>query len=147
MANSAGICVSFKSEILTKVHNLNSDSLKAALFLTAASPSITPSSATTYGAISSQELSSSGYTAGGVAVSNGTVATSGTVAYWTPTANWSWTAITASTPGIDCAVIYNTTASNKCVAVFTFGAQTITAGNFTLTMPTNDSTNALVRLN
>ena len=144
MANSAGICVSFKKEILTKVHNIDSDSLKVALFTYNASTAVTPSSFTTYAAVSASEVSSSGYTAGGLAVTNGTTATSGTVAYWTPTANWSWTSVTID---CDCAGIYNTTASNKGVAVFTFGRQQITAGNFTLTMPTNDSTNALIRLN
>jgi hypothetical protein len=43
-------------------------------------------------------------------------------------------------------LLYNSTQSNQAVAAFTFGSQTITAGNLTITMPTNDSTNALLRL-
>jgi len=53
--------------------------------------------------------------------------------------------VTLST-AFDCVFIYNSTQSNKAVSVHTFGSQTITAGTFTLTMPTNDSTNALLRL-
>jgi hypothetical protein len=43
-------------------------------------------------------------------------------------------------------LLYNSTQANKAVAVYTFGSQTITAGNFTLTMPSNTTTTALVRL-
>ena len=139
MANTAGVCTSFKAEILTKVHNLNADSYKMALYQTTAN--LAPSTFTAYSA--TNEVSSSNYTAGGLAVTNGTVATSGAVAYWTPTANLSWTTVTFTT---DCAAMYNTSASNKAVALFTFGAQSITAGNFSLTMPTNDSVNGLIRL-
>jgi hypothetical protein len=138
MANSAGICTSFKSELLTKTHNINSDTLKMALYQTTATigPSTTAYTAT-------GEVSSANYTAGGATVTNGTVATSGTTAYWTPGANITWTTVSFTT---DCALLYNTTATNKAIASFTFGTQTISAGNFTLTMPTNDSTNALIRL-
>ena len=138
MANSAGIATSFKAEVLQAVHNLNSHSLKMALYLTTATIS---ASTTAYSA--TNEVSSSNYTAGGNAVTNGTVSTSGTTAIWTPTANISWTTVSFTT---DCAFLYNTSASNKAIGAFTFGAQTVAAGNFTLTMPTNDASNALVRI-
>lgn len=139
MANTAGICTSFKSEILTATHNLNSHTFKLALYQTSATvgPATTVYSAT-------GEVSSSNYSSGGAAVTDGTVATSGTTAYWTPTANVSWTTVSFTT---DCALLYNTSASNKAVASFTFGAQTVAAGNFTLSMPTNDASNALIRIN
>lgn len=138
MANSAGVCTSWKSEVLQAVHNMNSHSFKMALYQTTATvgPATSAYSAT-------NEVSSAGYTAGGAAVTNGTVSTSGTTAIWTPAANISWTGVTFTT---DCAFLYNTSAANKAVASFTFGAQTVTAGNFTLTMPTNDATNALIRI-
>jgi hypothetical protein len=138
MANSAGMCTSFKAEVLTATHNLNSHSLKMALYQTTASvgPSTTAYSST-------NEVSSANYTAGGAAVTNGTVSTSGTTAIWTPGANISWTTVTFTT---DCAFLYNTSAGNKAIASFTFGSQTVTAGNFTLTMPTNDASNALIRI-
>lgn len=139
MANTAGICTSFKAELPIEGHNLNSDSIKAALYLTTATvgPSTTAYSAT-------NEVSSANYTAGGAAVTNGTVATSGTTAYWTPAANLSWSNVTITT---DCALFYNTSNSNKAICSCTFSTQTVSAGNFTLTMPTNDASNALIRIN
>ena len=50
------------------------------------------------------------------------------------------------TTAFDCVFLYNSTQSNKAISAHTFGAQTITAGNFTLTMPTNDASNALIRI-
>ena len=95
--------------------------------------------------------SGSGYTAGGVTVTNATAPTSSNtsatagVAYWTPSASFSWSAMTVTT-AFDAVLVYNSTQSNKAVSVHTFGSQTITSGTFTLTMPTNDTTNALLRL-
>jgi hypothetical protein len=86
------------------------------------------------------------YTAGGVAVTNGTApATSGTTAYWTPSASITFTNVTLST-AFDAVLVYNSTQSNKAVSVHTFGSQTVTAGTFTLTMPTNDASTGLIRL-
>ncbi len=62
-----------------------------------------------------------------------------------PTAPFAWTTVTLAT-AFDTVLVYNSTQSNKAVSVHTFGSQTITAGNFSLTMPTNDATNALIRL-
>ena len=126
--------------MLTKTHNLDSDSLKMALYVTTATYD---ASTQTYS--STGEVSGTNYSAGGAAVTNGTTATSGTTAYWTPGASVTWSTVTLST-AFDAALLYNTTASNKAIAVFTFSSQTVTAGNFTLTMPTNDASNALIRL-
>jgi hypothetical protein len=148
MANSAGICTSFKVEMLNGIHafgtsvvrgGTGADSYKMALYQTTATigPSTTAYTAT-------GEVSSTNYTAGGAAVTNGTAPTSsGTTAFWTPSANISWTTVSFTT---DCALLYNSTQSNKSVASFTFSSQTVTSGNFTLTMPTNDSSNALIRI-
>ena len=150
MANSQAMCTSFKTEILSGIHAFGTsvvrastaaDTLKAALYLASASQG---AGTTAYGV--SGEVSGTNYTAGGVTVTNATAPTStGTTAYWTPSASFSWTNVTLST-SFDCALVYNSTQSNKAISVHTFGAQTVTAGNFTLTMPTNDATNALVRL-
>ena len=95
--------------------------------------------------------SGSGYTAGGTTVTNGTAptatnssSTAGT-AYWTPTASFSWSALTVTT-AFDAVLIYNSSQSNKAVSVHTFGSQTITSGTFTLTMPSNTTSTALLRL-
>jgi len=101
-------------------------------------------STTTYS--TTGEVTGTGYTAGGVAVTNAVAPTSsGTTAYWTPSASLAWTTVTLST-AFDAVETYNSTQSNRTVMVNTFGSTTVTAANFTITMPTNDSTNALLRL-
>lgn len=155
MANTQAMCTSFKGELFLGAHQFGSvtlvsrtsltapttDTFKAALYLASA----TYNAATTaYSATG--EVSGTGYTAGGVTVTNGNApATSGTTAYWTPSASFAWTTVTLST-AFDAVLIYNSTQSNRAVSVHTFGSQTVTAGNFTLTMPTNDASNALLRI-
>jgi hypothetical protein len=79
-------------------------------------------------------------------VTNATApATSGTTAYWTPSASITFSSVTLST-AFDCVLLYNSTQSNKAISVHTFGSQTVTAGTFTLTMPTNDASTGLIRL-
>jgi len=155
MANTASLCTSFLAELMTGTHNFGvapiraattADTFKGALYLASA----TYNAATTaYSATG--EVSGTGYTAGGVTVTNATAPastnTSSTagVAYWTPSASLSYTTVTLST-AFDTVLIYNSTQSNKAVGVYTFGSQTITAGTFTLTMPSNTTTTALIRL-
>jgi hypothetical protein len=150
MANAQAICTSFKSEILSGIHALGTtviragtgaDTLKAALYLASSSQG---AATTAYGI--SGEVSGANYSAGGITVTNATApTTSGTTGYWTPSASFSWTNVTLAT-AFDAVLVYNSTQSNKAISVHTFGSQTITAGNFSLTMPTNDSTNALLRI-
>lgn len=141
MANTSGMTTSFKAEILQALHNLNSHAIKGALYYNTGS--IGPST-TVY--TTSNELVSSNYTAGGFTATNGTVATSGTTAYWTPTANFSWTNITMPTP-VNCCLLYNTNGgANRSISSHTFGDQSIVGGNFTLTQPSNDAANALIRI-
>jgi hypothetical protein len=152
MANSAAVCTSFKLQLLLGSHNFGVgmiraattvDSFKAALFLVSGSLG---AATTAYSATS--EVSGTNYSAGGIAVTNGTVpSSSGTTAIWTPSASLVYTTVTLST-AFDTVLLYNTnaTTANAAVAVYTFGSTTITAGTFTLTMPTNDASNALLRL-
>lgn len=150
MANSQAMCTSFKTQILSGVHALGTtvtrgstaaDSLKAALYLASASLG---AGTTAYSA--SGEVSGTNYTAGGVAVTNATAPTSsGTTAYWTPSASFTFTNVTLST-SFDAVLVYNSTQGDKAISVHTFGAQTVTAGNFVLSMPTNDASNALLRI-
>lgn len=147
MANTQAMCTSFKAEILTGTHNFTTgtgNTFKAALYFASATVNASTTAYSTTGEVTN--TSGTGYTAGGVTVTNGTSpTTSGTTAYWTPTASFSWSALTVTT-AFDAVLIYNSSASNKAVSVHTFGSQTITAGTLTLTMPTNDSTNALIRI-
>ena len=150
MANTQAMCTSFKTELLTATHNFGTaptrgttaaDTFKAALYLASA----TVNAATTaYSA--TNEVSGTGYTAGGVTVTSWNApAATGTTAFTTPTASFTYTTVTLST-AFDAVLIYNSTQSNKAVSVHTFGSQTITAGTFILTMPTNDATTGLLRV-
>lgn len=155
MANTQSMCTSFMGELLTGTHNFGvapiraattADTFNGALYLTSA----TVNAATTvYSATG--EVSGTGYSAGGVAVTNATPptatnasATAGT-AFWTPSGSLIYTGVTLST-AFDTVLIYNATQANKAVSVHTFGSQTITAGTFTLTMPANTTSTALLRL-
>ena len=150
MANTQAMATSFKTELLSGIHALGTtviragtgaDTFKAALYLTTAT---LDASTTAYS--SSNEVSGTGYSAGGITVTNATAPTSsGTTAYWTPSANFVYTTVTLAT-AFDAVLIYNSTQSNRAVSVHTFGSQTISAGTFTLTMPTSDATNALIRI-
>jgi len=149
MANTQAMCTSFMQELMTATHNFTTgtgNTFKAALYLASATVN---ASTTAYS--STGEFTGSNYTAGGVAVTNGTSpsstntsATAG-VAYWTPSASITYTNVTLST-AFDAVLIYNSSASDKAVSVHTFGSQTITAGTFTLTMPSNTTSTALIRL-
>ena len=149
MANTQAMCTSFMGELMTATHNFTTgtgNSFKAALFLASATLN---ASTTAYSATG--EVSGTGYTAGGITVTNGTSptatnsSTTAGVAYWTPSANLVYTTVTLAT-AFDTVLIYNSTSSNKAVSVHTFGSQTITAGTFTLTMPSNTTSTALLRL-
>lgn len=156
MANTQAICTSFKGELLTgSVHQFGSptitsrtsltaptvDTFKAALYLASATVN---STTTAYSA--TNEVSGSGYSAGGIAVTNATVpTTSGTTGYWTPSASFVYTTVTLTT-AFDAVLVYNSSQSNKAVSVHTFGSQTVTAGTFTLTMPSNAAGTALINI-
>lgn len=149
MANTQSMCTSFMQQLLTATHDFTTgsgDTFKAALYEASATYNAATTAYSTSG-----EVTGSGYTPGGVTVTNGTSplstnssATAG-VAYWTPSASITYTSVTLTT-AFDAVLIYNSTKSNKAVSVHTFGSQTITSGTFTLTMPTNNTTNALLRL-
>ena len=148
MANTQAMCTSFKVDLLNGLHAFSSayrtvDVFKAALFTAASSLDAATTSYTT----ATTEVSGTNYTAGGVTVTNATAPTSsGTTAYWTPSASFTYTNVTLAT-AFDAVLLYNSTAAGKnTVSVHTFGSQTVTAGTFVLTMPTNDSTNALERI-
>lgn len=154
------MCTSFMSELMLGQHQLGTstivsrtsltapttDTVKAALYLVSATVN---ASTTVYSATG--EVSGTGYSAGGVTVTNATAPTSTNssatagVAYWTPSASLTYTTVTLTT-AFDTVLLYNSTQSNKAISVHTFGSQTITAGTFTLTMPANTTSAALLRL-
>ena len=155
MSNTQAMATSFKGELLLGAHQFGTvtlvsrtsltapttDTFKAALYLASA----TYNAATTaYSATG--EVTGTNYTAGGVTVTNASApSTSGTSAIWTPSASFAWTTVTLST-AFDAVLLYNSTQSNRAVSVHTFGSQTVTAGNFTLTMPANAVGTALIQI-
>jgi len=160
MANTQAMCTSFMGQLLNGGHQFGTitltsrtsltaptaDSFKAALYLASATMN---ASATVYTVTG--EVSGTGYSAGGVAVTTGTVptatnssATAG-VAFVTPSASITYTTVTLAT-AFDAVLLYNSTQGNTAVSVHTFGSQTISAGTFTLTMPANTTSTALIRL-
>jgi hypothetical protein len=155
MANTQAMTTSFMGELMTATHNFGTapvratgatDAFKAALYLASATMNASTTAYTVTG-----EVTGAGYSAGGVAVTFGTPptatnssATAG-VAFVTPSASITYTTVTLTT-AFDAVLIYNSTQADKAVSVHTFGSQTITAGTFTLTMPTNNTTSALIRL-
>jgi hypothetical protein len=160
MANTQSLCTSFMSELMLGQHQLGTstivsrgsltspttDTVKAALYLTSATINAATTAYTVTG-----EVSGTNYSAGGVIVTNATAPTSTNssatagVAYWTPSASITYTTVTLSV-AFDTVLLYNSTQSNKAISVHTFGSQTITAGTFTLTMPSNTTSTALLRL-
>jgi hypothetical protein len=150
LANTQAICTSFKVDLMLGKMALGTtviragttkDTIKAALFLASATVNASTTAYSTTG-----EVTGTGYTAGGVQVTNATEPTStSTTAHWTPSSSIQYTTVTLST-AFDAVLLYNSTQSDKSIAVYTFGSQTITAGTFTLTMPVNDGTTGLLRL-
>ena len=144
MSITTAMCTSFKSELLGGTHDLDTNTLKLALIK--ASPSGTYGVATTnYSDVTgnSDEASGTGYTTGGATLSGATIGTDGT------TAHVDFTDVTFSNASVsaDGCIIYNSSQSNKAIAVFDFGStQTSTSGDFVITFPTADSCNAIVRI-
>ena len=126
---------SFKKELYQGVHDLSTDTIYIALY----TASVDLNAATTVYS-STNEVSATGYTAGGQIMTGVAINTDGYTAY----VNWSnvsWTAALTAR----CALIYNVTQGNKSIAVLDFGSDKTSTTTFTITMPANTSTAALIR--
>ena len=127
---------SFKKELYTAVHNLSTDTIKIALYTGNANLN---ADTTVYS--DTNEVPNTGtYTAGGQEMTGVSISSSGSTAY----VNWdnvSWTAALTAR----CALIYNVTQGNKSIAVLDFGSDKTSTTTFTITMPANTSTTALIR--
>ena len=144
MAITSAICTSFKQEILVGTHNFTAtsgDTFKIALFTSSA----TLGASTTAYSTSNEITNSSGtaYTAGGATLTSVTPTTSGTTALC-DFADVSYTSASFTANG---ALIYNSTQSDKAVAVIAFGGdKTVSSGTFTIQFPTADASNAIIRI-
>jgi len=137
MAITQTTCTSFKVELLTGTHDFNSDTFKIALYTSSATLN-----ADTTAYSSTNEVSADGYTAGGnTLIVSPTPTSSGTIAYISfSSTSWS-SALTARG-----ALIYNSSKSNKAIAVLDFGADKTSAGVFTVNFPAPNQTSAIVRI-
>ena len=141
MAITQAMCTSFKKELLEGVHNFKNSggsTFKIALFTSSAS---LEASTTAYS--TSNEVSGTGYSAGGNTLTRVDPTTSGTTAF-TDFADSTFSTATITANG---AVIYNDGASDAAVIVLAFGGdKTSTAGDFTIQFPTADASNAIIRI-
>lgn len=135
------MCTSFKAEVMQALHNFTvstGDVFKIALYTNAASFT---AATTVYTA--TNEVTGTGYTAGGNTLTNVTPTTSGTTGF-TDFADTTWTTATITARG---AMIYNSTNGNRAVAILDFGSdKTSTAGDFTIVFPAADASNAIIRI-
>lgn len=135
MSSTQTQTTSFKAECWQGVHDLITDTIKIALYDSFASLGASTTAYTT-----ANEISGTGYVAGGATITGVTISTSGYTAYCTFD-NPSWSgALTARY-----ALIYNSSKSNKSIAVLDFGADKTSATTFTITLPANTATSALLR--
>lgn len=125
---------SFKAELYQAIHDLTTDTLKIALYTSNADLNEATTVYTT-----SNEVSGTGYVAGGVVMTGVTIGVSGFTAYVDFDDVVFNAAVTAR-----CALIYNLSKANRSVAVLDFGSDK-TSANFTITMPANTATSALIR--
>ena len=150
MAITQAMCSSFKQELLVGTHNFTNSSgntFKLALYAIGGggkSSTTATLGATTTAFTTTGEVANSGsYTSGGGTLTNVTPTLSGTTAI-TDFADLSFTTATITARG---ALIYNSSASNKAVAVLDFGSnKSSSSGTFTIQFPTADASNAIIRI-
>lgn len=148
MAISQAMATSFKVDLLNGIHafgttvtrgSTNADTFKIALYTSSATLGATTTAYTV-----TNEVSGTGYSAGGNTLTVSSVPQSTSTTAWLSFADSTWASSTITAAG---ALIYNSTNSNKAVAVLDFGGdKTSTNGDFTIVFPTADSTSAIIRI-
>jgi len=135
------VCTSFKKELFTGTHNFTADTgdtFKMALYTSDASLGASTTAYTT-----TEEVVGTGYTAGGTTLTNITPSSSGTTAY-IDFDNATWPSSTITARG---ALIYNSSQSNKAVAVIDFGTDKASSSStFTVSFPVADSSTAIIKI-
>ena len=140
MAITSTLTTSFKKELLTATHNFatNGNAFKLALYTSSATLGAATTAFTT-----TNQAAGTNYTSGGNALTNVNPASSGTTAF-TDFADLTFGTATITARGC---MIYNDTNADRAVAVFDFGGdKTSTAGSFTISFPTADASNAVIRI-
>lgn len=133
-----GQTTSFKEELYLGVHDLDTDTLKIALYTSLAELGY---ATTVYS--SDNEISGTGYSAGGKTLTGANVSSSGTTAFVTfDNVTWNPASFTCR-----CALIYNSSKGNKSIAVLDFGSDKTANSTFTITFPADTATSAIIRSN
>ena len=127
---------SFKAELYQGIHDLTTDTLKLALYTASAN---LDASTTVY--TTSNEITGTGYTAGGKIVTGAAISSSGYTA-WVTFNNVIWTPAAFTTR---CALLYNASKANRSIAVLDFGSDKTCTTTFTVVMPGDTATTALIR--
>lgn len=138
MAITQAMCSSFKQQILLGEHDLDTDTIKIALYTSAATLGASTTAYTT-----SNEVVGTGYSAGGNTLTGATVTLDGTTAV-VGFNNTSWSSSSITARG---GLIYNFSKSNKAIAVLDFGAdKTSTSGTFTINFPAATAGSAIIQV-
>jgi hypothetical protein len=138
MAITQAMCTSFKTELLGGVQDLDTDTIYIALFTSSATLSAATTAYST-----TNEVSGTGYSAGGNALTGAVISADGTTAI-VDFDNTTWASSTITARG---ALIYNSSKANRAIAVLDFGSdKTSTDGDFTIQFPAADASNAILRI-
>jgi len=139
MAITQAMCTQFKKDVMLGLHDLDSDTIKIALYTSSASLDATTDTYTT----SNEVANGNGYTTGGVTLANASVIENGTSGCFDAD-NPEWTSATFTARG---ALIYNDTDGDRAIAVLDFGGDfTVSSGTFRVVFPAQTASNAIIRI-
>ena len=139
MAITQAMCTQFKKDVMLGLHDLDSDTIKIALYTSSATLNATTDTYTT----SNEVANGNGYTTGGVTLANASVIENGTSGCFDAD-NPEWTSASFTARG---ALIYNDTDGDRAIAVLDFGGDfTVSSGTFRIVFTAQTANNAIIRI-
>ena len=139
MAITQAMCTQFKKDVMLGLHDLDSDTIKIALYTSSATLNATTDTYTT----SNEVANGNGYATGGVTLANASVIENGTSGCFDAD-NPEWTSASFTARG---ALIYNDTDGDRAIAVLDFGGDfTVSSGTFRIVFPAQTANNAIIRI-
>ena len=139
MAITQAMCTQFKKDVMLGLHDLDSDTIKIALYTSSATLNATTDTYTT----SNEVANGNGYATGGVTLANASVIENGTSGCFDAD-NPEWTSASFTARG---ALIYNDTDGDRAIAVLDFGGDfTVSSGTFRVVFPAQTANNAIIRI-